>query len=101
MKEHIMSEGLKPKIARLMDMKKIKRNDDGDYEGIQEELDRVKGEFPELFPTGEEDEPEKGGTDRRREYRPPSKKGNKSTDTNPADRGRQRARERFGKNKEE
>jgi hypothetical protein len=53
-----------PRLIRLMDLDEIDIDDEGDVSGLDEEIDRLKADYPELFDSGDEGK-KKSGKSRR------------------------------------
>lgn len=96
-KEKALTDGLDAKlIAKLIDPSSIKRAEEGDgFTGIEEAIEAVKEEFPQLFQSTEGNEPEskKMGAS----YKLPTQKGNPDHKTKGYDAGKARAMARHGK----
>jgi hypothetical protein len=100
-KDFVYDSGLNPKIAKLVQSlhgDSVKRGEDGEWSGIEEAVQSVKADFPELFPSDEEDEdstPEDKGN--RRTFKTPNQSGNKQTPKDLKALGKSKAAERHGK----
>lgn len=96
-KEYAIDNGMNPKlIARLVDIDSIEKGEQG-WEGLEEAVESIVNEFPDLFNKGEEDGE---GTSTKRTtstYTPPRQKGNNPTKKNPYDSGKNRALARHKK----
>lgn len=100
-KDFVYDEGLNPKISKLvisLHGDTVKRNESGEWTGIEEAVQSVKADFPELFPSdeGDEDEtPEDKGA--RKTFVTPKQSGNKGTKKDLTALGKSIAQQRHGK----
>lgn len=80
-------------ITSLIDLNKLERDDEGEWMGIDEEVERIKERFPRMF---EPRDNQGGGTPKKEsKYNPGTKKHNQDTKpTDPRELGRQIALQR-------
>ena len=80
-------------ITSMIDMNKLERDDEGEWMGIDEEVERIKERFPRMF---EPRDNQGGGTPKKTsKYNPGTKKHNQDTKpTDPKELGRLKALER-------
>lgn len=80
-------------ITSLIDLNKLERDDEGEWMGIDEEVERIKERFPRMF---EPRDNQGGGTPKKEsKYNPGTKKHNQDTkSTDPRELGRQIALQR-------
>lgn len=85
-------------VINLIDLDKLEKDDEGEWMGVEEEIERIQKKFPRMFPELESNGGN-GGDDsdskKSSKYNPGKKKHNHDSNSkDPKERGRQRALER-------
>jgi hypothetical protein len=98
-KEFAIDNGLDSKlISRLIDKSTIKRAEGGEgFEGIEEAIEAVKTEFPQLFQSASDDNTQGQGGTKGGTFKVPNQKGNPDHKPNTYDAGKARALARHQK----
>lgn len=88
-------------VSSTIKMKSIEKDDEGDWMGIEDELERIQEKFPRMFPSDADDDDDNADDKKKKgkkKYNPGDKKHNQnSKGDNPKDSGRQRALDRHKK----
>jgi hypothetical protein len=89
-------------VSSMIKAKNLEQDDEGEWMGIEDEIERIQDKFPRMFGSSkkddsdDQDDKKKSGS----KYNPGKKKhNNDSKNVDPKERGRQRALERFNQNK--
>jgi hypothetical protein len=84
-------------VSSMIKVKNLERDDEGEWMGIEDEIDRIKEKFPRMFDqttSGDGDDDQQDGK-KKSKYNPGKKKSNGSgKEVDAKERGRQRALER-------
>lgn len=89
-------------VASMIKVKNLEMDDEGEWTGIEDEIERIQEKFPRMFASASKDDDDDSDDQdgkKKSKYNPGKKKHNndkKSTD--PKERGRQRALERHKQN---
>ncbi|AYP68821.1 hypothetical protein BpsM61_00047 [Bacillus phage vB_BpsM-61] len=84
-------------VTSMIDPSNLEKDDEGEWTGIEEEIERIKKKFPRMFPESDQQD-EETDTKKKQKYNPGTKKtsaSNKKLD--PKARGLERAKERHKK----
>jgi hypothetical protein len=84
-------------ISSMIDLSKLEKDDEGEWMGIDEEIERIKTKFPRMFDVkADDDQGDQGsGSGKGGRYNPgKQKQGGSGKELSPAERGRLRAQQR-------
>ena len=102
-KEYAADHGHSPKLlARLINIDDIELDDDGDPENLDELIEELEEEFPELFGAGTDDDADEEERPAKKRFTPGAKqKGNKKKKPDPVALAMADIQRRHGKKKED
>lgn len=83
-------------ISQMIDLSKLEKDDEGEWMGIDDEIERIKAKFPRMFDAVSDDKDQKDQQNKKGgRYNPGDKKqSGGGADLTPAERGRLRAKQR-------
>jgi hypothetical protein len=84
-------------ISEMINLSALDKDDEGEWMGIDDEIERIKTKFPRMFESKADDQDDPGdqGTGKQQRYNPgKQKQGGSGKELTPAERGRLRAQQR-------